>query len=249
MSQNIKILSYNIHKGFALTQKPVLEAIRESIRHVGADLVFLQEVQPEHEGHRAHIQKWPENQLEYLADSIWPHYAYGKNAVYDAGHHGNAILSKFPIINHHNIDISNNSLERRGLLHAIIETTEGPAHLLNVHLDLTANGRSKQSGKIIQEIQTIPKDKKLILAGDFNDWRGQLTTGFENQAGLIEAFIAKTGKHARTFPSIYPLLTLDRVYLRGFEPVEALVHRGTPWSRLSDHLAVEVTIKHRQGSG
>lgn len=243
MDRHLRVLSYNIHKGFALTQKFVLEAIRENIRRVGADIVFLQEVQAQNVRHQKRINGWPEDQLEYLADSIWPHFAYGKNAVYDNGHHGNAILSKFPIIEHENIDISNNRFERRGILHAVIETQVGPSHLLNVHLDLTANGRKSQCDRIAQRIETaVPKRERLILAGDFNDWRGQISTSLETRLGLIEAFLKTQGGHAKTFPSIYPVLTLDRIYLRGYQPLEAHTHSGPPWSTLSDHLAIETKL-------
>ncbi|MDZ4084170.1 MAG: endonuclease/exonuclease/phosphatase family protein, partial [Bdellovibrionales bacterium] len=115
MNSHLNILTYNIHKGFDLTQRFVLESIRENIRAVHADVVFLQEVQAEHAGNFKKINGWPKDQLEFLADEIWPHFAYGKNAVYQNGHHGNAILSKFPIQTFENIDISNNRFERRGI--------------------------------------------------------------------------------------------------------------------------------------
>ncbi len=239
----MRVLSYNIHKGFALTQRFVLESIRENIRRVGADIVFLQEVQAQNLRHQKRINGWPEDQLEYLADSIWPHFAYGKNAVYDDGHHGNAILSKFPIIQHENIDISTNRFERRGILHAVIDSQVGPSHLLNVHLDLTEVGRKIQCDRIAKRIeQVIPQRERLILAGDFNDWRGQISHSFQSQLGLIEAFLKTQGGHAKTFPSFFPVLTLDRIYLRGYRPLEASTHRGAPWSTLSDHLAIETHL-------
>lgn len=243
MERHLRVLSYNIHKGFALTQNFVLESIRENIRRVGADIVFLQEVQAQNNLHKKRIQGWPEDQLEYLADSIWPHFAYGKNAIYEAGHHGNAILSKYPIVDHENIDISNNRFERRGILHAVIETQAGPSHLLNVHLDLTAGGRKTQCDRIVERIKgSIPERERLILAGDFNDWRGLISNNFETRLGLVEAFLKTKGVHARTFPSIYPMLTLDRIYLRGYQPISAIAHSGSPWSRLSDHLAIETKL-------
>src|SRR5262249_13930372 len=109
----MKILTYNIHKGVCYyTRKIVLNELREGIRAHSPDIVFFQEVRGHHT--RASIA----SQFEYLADELWPHYAYGKNAVYTRGHHGNAILSKYPIEFHHNLNISTNRLEHRGLLHA-----------------------------------------------------------------------------------------------------------------------------------
>jgi endonuclease/exonuclease/phosphatase family metal-dependent hydrolase len=243
MNSNLNILTYNIHKGFDLTQRFVLESIRENIRAVHADLVFLQEVQAEHSGNFKKINGWPKDQLEFLADEIWPHFAYGKNAIYEEGHHGNAILSKYPIQTFENIDISNNRFERRGILHAVISWNSSPVHLLCVHLDLTAKGRLNQCNRIIERIQNhAPKSERLILAGDFNDWQGMATAHFEERLGLYEAYRKIHGSHAKTFPSPYPFLTLDRVYLRGFQTNEANALSGTPWSRLSDHLAINCKL-------
>jgi endonuclease/exonuclease/phosphatase family metal-dependent hydrolase len=75
------------------------------VRKVGADVVFLQEVLGTH----AHgkVEDWPEApHYEFLADSIWPQFAYGRNMVYPKGHHGNAVMSKFPIVHFQNHDVS-----------------------------------------------------------------------------------------------------------------------------------------------
>src|SRR3989338_3836062 len=112
----LRVLSYNIHKGFSAgSRRFLLDAMREAIEIVHADIVLLQEVQGEHTGHLSRIPAYPSAaQFEFLADRLWPHYAYGKNAVYQHGHHGNAILSKYPILFHENIDVSTNRLESRG---------------------------------------------------------------------------------------------------------------------------------------
>lgn len=243
----LHVLSYNIHKGFSLSTRFVLESIRQSIRDVSADIVFLQEVLGHHDGHAKSVKGWPGPQFEYLADEMWPHIAYGKNAVYQEGNHGNAILSKYPIVAHENIDISNNRFERRGLLHATVQWPDGekaaPLHLLCVHLDLTQRGRDKQLERIVERVESqIPKDERLILAGDFNDWRGLATHHFEERVGLKEVFYTLHGQHARSFPSIFPMLSLDRIYVRGLTPIEAHCHADPPWSQLSDHLAIDATL-------
>src|SRR4051812_49407405 len=110
--RKIRVLSYNIHKGFSAGNRQfVLNRIRTAIRDIHADLVLLQEVLGQHDKHGQLIENGPiRPQFEFLADSIWPHYAYGKNAVYTSGHHGNAILSKSPFSFWENLDISTNRL-------------------------------------------------------------------------------------------------------------------------------------------
>ncbi len=52
MSEIIKVLSYNVHKGFcASNRRFLLDEIRDNIRQVDADLVFLQEVVGENQRH------------------------------------------------------------------------------------------------------------------------------------------------------------------------------------------------------
>ena len=60
---------------------------------------------------------------------------------------------------------------------------------------------------------------------------------------MTEVSLAHHGRAARTFPSVLPLLRLDRIYVRGFKVVASKVHKGRPWSLLSDHLAVSAEIK------
>lgn len=243
MAFTLRVLSYNIHKGFTLgNRRFVLEKMRQALRSVEVDVVFLQEVLGQHEGHAERVDAWPlEPQFEFLADEMWPHFAYGKNAVYDAGHHGNAILSRYPIVSVSNADISTNRFERRGLLHAmvVVPGLAQPLHLLNVHLDLLHRGRRRQLASLCGRIrEIIPEPEPYVLAGDFNDWSEKLSHVLELEAGAREIFHSTSGTHAQTYPSRFPLLRLDRIYVKGLVPLEAAVLRGEPWRRLSDHAPI-----------
>ncbi len=243
----LHVLSYNIHKGFSQSRQFVLSRIKQAIREVGADLVFLQEVIGEHSGHRKRVKGWPvETQLEYLADSIWTHHAYGKNAVYTEGHHGNAILSQLPFSFYENIDVSTNRFERRGLLHGIIDIDgqPDPLHVICLHLDLLQRGRRLQIQRLCDRLlQHVPRDAPLVIAGDFNDWNESLSGPLEEALGVREVFKERSGAHARSFPSWLPLLPLDRIYCRGLRIVESRCLHGPPWNALSDHNALYAALE------
>lgn len=244
----IKALSYNIHKGFSTAnRKFVLEQMRKAIRQVHADLVFLQEVQGEHQGHGERIDAWPGSpQFEFLADSIWRHYAYGQNAAYDAGHHGNAILSKFPIVSSENVDISTNTLEKRGLLHGVLDipTHNVQLHVICLHLNLLGKSRLRQVQQLCDRIETVvPDNAPLIIGGDFNDWRLRISDILAERLGLHEAHLHVHEQHARTFPSWMPILKLDRIYFRGFRAIHAESLSGAPWYSLSDHAAIYTELE------
>ena len=246
----LKVLSFNMHKGFsAANRRFVLHDMKDEIERHGADLVFLQEVQGEHRRMRSRIRNWPNlSQFEFLADKTWPHTAYGKNAIYDDGHHGNAILSRYPFESWENIDISSSSYERRGILHGVVRLEESPGgsialHVLCIHLSLLESDRRRQIKVLAQRIRDhIPNHEPVILAGDFNDWRQAASKILLEDAGLSEAFLAVHGDHAKTFPSFLPLLRLDRIYTRGCEVFSANTLREEPWDSLSDHLGLEVEI-------
>ena len=149
----IRIATYNIHKGFSqFNWHMMVHELRESLRLINADVVFLQEVLGQNRSHAAHFENWPkEPQYEFLADQVWSDFAYGRNAVYDRGHHGNAILSRYPIIHAENQDVSHHPMERRGILHCEIELPERHVtlHCVCVHLALTERGRRYQIGALI----------------------------------------------------------------------------------------------------
>lgn len=241
----LSVATYNIHKGFPATplvsRRPALHALREQLHALNPDIVFLQEVLGAHSGHAARHRDWPaQSQYEYLADTLWPSHAYGRNAVYDAGHHGNALLSRYPIARWDNEDVSAHRFERRGLLHCEIEVPgwRQRLHCVCVHLALTARGRSRQLERLRQRIERlVPADAPLIVAGDFNDWtwRHRATQEFAHPLNMHEVFELSGGVPARSFPAALPMLRLDRIYVRGFRVRGTRVQRDRRWSRLSDH--------------
>jgi endonuclease/exonuclease/phosphatase family metal-dependent hydrolase len=248
---SFRVFSYNIHKGFSGGRKRyTLDRMREAIRKLNPDLLFLQEVHGQHDRHQKNIKNWPlGSQFEYLAEELWPHFSYGKNVVYGSGHHGNAILSKFPILHWENMNVSQNRFERRGILHAVLEAPpvrghKKPLHAFCIHLGLFEGDRQKQLQQIMGRItSSVGSQAPLIAAGDFNDWRETANRGLVDQLGLAEAFHQLHGSHARTFPSWLPAIRLDRVYFRGLEVLEAQCLKSPPWNMLSDHTPLEVSFK------
>lgn len=243
----LRVCTYNIHKGFSqFNRRMVIHELRERLRSLDVDLVFLQEVQGLNVRHEIRHTDWPANpQHEFLAQEVWHQTAYGRNAVYDHGHHGNAILSRFEILSEHNQDISDHRFERRGLLHCELNVPQidGPVHCVCVHLGLTAGSRRRQMQALAERMEQLaPAGAPLIIAGDFNDWRNRADELLARRLGLVEAFI-DTGRPARSFPSRRPVLSLDRIYVRGFRIERADVHCGPPWSRISDHAALTAELE------
>jgi len=247
VQRTLRIATFNIHKGVThFNARLALHEQRELIRRLQADIVFLQEVRGEYTKHQRRFSRWPqESQHEFLADSIWQDSAYGKNAVYPAGHHGNAVLSKYPIVKWDNVDISAHSTEQRGMLHCEIAVPgwEQPLHCICVHLGLFARWRRRQLFALRSRIETlVPPQAPLIIAGDFNDWRIKAGQVLAEGLHLREVFEQVGGKPARSFPAMLPLFRLDRIYVRGFQVQGAQVHGGGAFTHVSDHAALSATL-------
>ncbi|HEX2531721.1 MAG TPA: endonuclease/exonuclease/phosphatase family protein [Burkholderiaceae bacterium] len=259
----LRIATYNIHKGVtSFGNRPRIHALKQAINMMEADILFLQEVQGRHDLRATrHAPYWPDQaQYDFLAGESH-HSAYGMNAIYDHGHHGNALLSSFPIVSVNNQDVSDHAFEQRGILHCVVQTHQGDVHCYVVHLGLFAGSRRRQIEALIEAVEiSSPIDAPLVIAGDFNDWSDSLSDTMRIRLNVTEVFderITPAGfstllnqfglrgprlKPARTFPAALPWLRLDRIYVRGFSVKSAQVLHGALWARLSDHAPIVATL-------
>jgi endonuclease/exonuclease/phosphatase family metal-dependent hydrolase len=230
----IRVITLNAHQGFgAGRRQAALLRIRQALRASGAHVVFLQEIGVAVGADTA------ASQYEVLADEVWPQHAYGRNAVVSGGHHGNALLSRFPIVAWRNVDLSVGRAEARGMLHCVLEApgARAPLHAICLHLALRESHRGQQAERLLGFLAAeIPADAPLVVAGDFNDWRCTVHRRLVREAALQSVHRGARGAPPRTFPDRCPLLRLDRIYARN------LRHRPIPldrdhWAALSDHVA------------
>lgn len=249
MQQNsLRVLTYNIHKGFSPSNRHfILHQIREALIAADADILFLQEMQGEHEEYALQHANWPEStHYEFLADEVWPHFAYGKNATYSIGHHGNAILSKYALSQWENINVSPFAWASRSLLHGAVAlpSLNSELHIICVHLGLIGMERRRQFELLLKRIEEhVPHHAPLIVAGDFNDWTGQGEKRFAEQLELNEAYRTLHNRYARTFPAWLPFLQMDRIYFRGLQLQDCECLAQPPWDRLSDHAPLLAEFK------
>ncbi len=227
----MKVVTYNINKakGWSFFQNNI-KKLEEFIKDSDADIVILQEVVGLNSK-----RKILSTQLEEIADNTWKDFKYERNSVYKHGHHGNAILSKFPIESYFQKNISTNKFEQRGVLYTKIRhSSDEILHLYNIHLDLTERGRKKQAQSLLKLINSHNKGDKVIMAGDFNDWKTSIGDIFEKE-GMKEVGKVTNGVNYKTFPSFFPILSLDRIYYKNLNLISSNPLNG---NKLSDHLPV-----------
>jgi endonuclease/exonuclease/phosphatase family metal-dependent hydrolase len=245
-ARSLTVVTYNIHKGLSqFNRRLVLHEIRDRLASLDADVAFLQEVQGRNEKSARRHMTWPEvSQHEFLCHE-GAHSVYGMNAVYQDGHHGNAVVSRHPIPSWENVDISHHPIESRGLLHCEVEVAgwEERLHCINVHLGLWGRSRRYQLEWLCDRIRSaVPKRGALVVAGDFNDWQKKASEYLAAELGLVEVFEHSEGRLAKSYPANLPMLSLDRIYVRDLAVQSAQRLTGAQWSRLSDHVALSATL-------
>ncbi|MDB5775563.1 MAG: endonuclease/Exonuclease/phosphatase family protein [Herbaspirillum sp.] len=258
----LRVATYNIHKGVtSIGARPRIHALKLALAKLDADILFLQEVQGQHDRIALkHAGQWPSlPQHDFLAGDSHQA-AYGMNAIYDHGHHGNALLSRYPIASSRNQDVSDHAYESRGILHCVLQLASVQVHCYVVHLGLFGGGRKRQAAALIEAVRSsAPPDAPIIIAGDFNDWNDRLGAYLRLRLDVKEVFDQRvtrgvfsylrklSGREprlfpARTFPAALPVLSLDRIYLRGLSVESAQVLHGALWAKLSDHAPVVATL-------
>ena len=236
--KTFKVATYNIHKGvqgLGPARRLEIHNLGHAVEQFDADIVCLQEVRAFNRLQARRFKHWPElGQADFLAPEGYTP-VYCTNAITKHGEHGNALLSRWPVLEHRHEDMSDHRLEQRGLLHVTLHLQEREIHVIVVHLGLLPASRLRQTQQLHDFIEReVPADAPLLVAGDFNDW-----------GNAVARMMATVGLHTNeksqsTYPSRLPLVQLDHVYARGVRCVGTHVPRGPIWGRMSDHLPLLV---------
>jgi endonuclease/exonuclease/phosphatase family metal-dependent hydrolase len=147
MSGTLRVATYNIHKGvqgISLARRLEIHNIGHAVEQLDADIVCLQEVRKLHRREEKYFTRWPElPQAEFLAPEGYEA-VYKTNATTKHGEHGNALLSRWPVVSHAHEDMSDHRFEQRGLLHVHVHVGRHPIHVIVLHLGLIPSSRLRQ---------------------------------------------------------------------------------------------------------
>ena len=239
----LRIVTYNVHKCIGgLDRRYDPSRVVATLSHHRPDLVLLQEVDA------LAARSNHDRQVDVIGDKLgFRHRVYfGNVKVRGGGEYGNAILSRFPIVDARNIDLTIPPKKRRAALHAKVRVRLPSGHVRTVHvyalhLGLSGIERKAQLRRFLASHPFASLDARapIVLGGDFNDVWGTLgrkllaPAGFRGAAGT-----------AATFPAYAPIRALDAIYVRG---ALRLLHTGR--SRLdlaryaSDHLPLLAEVQ------
>ena len=240
----MRILSYNIHKGVGGRDRRYrFERVIEVIRHEEPDVICLQEVD-------RHVRRTKhDDQPGLLIEAFTPAaHLYQLNVRHKSGTggYGNLLLSRWPLRAHHQISIRHKTRKPRGAQITVVETPEGPLHLVHWHLGLAERERHWQTRHLLQhhlfeESAHLP----TLIVGDYNDWRNTLARGPFAEHGFVQLTAPRS--RFRSFPSYLPVASLDKAFLRGtVKEHHVRVVRTKHARAASDHLPLVIDI-HLEG--
>jgi endonuclease/exonuclease/phosphatase family metal-dependent hydrolase len=225
----LTIATYNIHGAVGADHCFAPERIVSVLHEISADIVALQEVP-------LGGDNMP-NVLTMLQDSTGFMAVEGYTFSVAGRRYGNAVLTRYPIVATRSIDLSFGKHEPRCALDADLDCHGHPLRVIATHLGLRLAERREQIRRLLQVFDT--DQMPVILLGDVNEW---FVWG-RALRWLVSHFEAVPAP--ATFPSRWPVLALDRIWIR---PRHRLVHvevHTTPLARVaSDHLPL---IAHIDG--
>lgn len=232
----MRLLSYNIHKGIGGSDRKYrLERIIEVIRAEQPDLACLQEVDQDVKRSDNH------DQPRLLSDACGlDFHAYQLNVPIRQGGYGNLILSRWPLHEAYDVCLRFQKRKPRAAQYVVVESPSGRFCLVNWHLGLTGRERHWQARQLLQHtLLQANAHLPTLIAGDANDWRDHLP----ERVFAHYAFQMATVPVARfrTFPALWPVLALDKIFVRGDIHVDEARVVTTPLAKkASDHLPVVI---------
>ncbi len=234
-TDSLRIVTYNVHKCRGIDGQLSPARIVKVLQEIDADIVALQEV--------LCIQgrESEDDQAHFIARELEFDFRMGENRKLLGGIYGNVVLSRFPLLDSHNHDISVSGREERGCLRVDVDMRRGNAlHIYNVHLGTSFIERRRQARKLISDaiLSNGASPGPRIMLGDFNEWTPGLATRVLTEHFRGADIRTHLGRSS-TYPGVLPLLHLDHIYFdETLNLVHAELHRSRAALIASDHLPI-----------
>ena len=237
MQQSLRIATYNIHRCRGLDGRTLPERTIEVLADIDADLVALQEVMGAgpHGGSHA----------EEIGAALGMGWVMAPVRQLRGHQFGNVVLSRLPVRQHVQYDLSWRTCEPRCVQRVDIAVGDAMLHFYNVHLGTAILERRHQA----EQLAGIVHDRRVhgpkLVLGDFNEWmKGLATQLLSERLKSIDLRAHLKRKRIRTYPGFFPILHLDHIYYEGEVEVMRVELRRTRRSLMaSDHLPLVAELK------
>lgn len=215
--------SYNIHRCTGVDGQSDPERIGRVLLELGAQVIGLQEVHSE-------------DNVCALAAATGFTPIFGPTMQRKDSPYGNVLLSSYPIARSRRLDLSVDGREPRGAIAAELDIEGRAVKVVVTHLGLSSRERRFQVKRLKQVICSEQKEP-LVLLADANEW-----FPWSPSLRLLHRFLGRFPA-PRTYPSRFPLLSLDRIWVRPRQALIALCVHNSALTRIaSDHLPLKAEI-------
>jgi endonuclease/exonuclease/phosphatase family metal-dependent hydrolase len=231
----MRLLSWNIHKGLGgRDRRYSLRRVIDCIEHEQPDIICLQEVD-RHVGRSRH-----DDQPRLLARTFRCEAVFHPMVAVGRGGYGNLVLSRYPVVSRHRISLRQGRKKPRGAQLLVLDTPEGPLHLVNTHLGLAEAERQWQVQRLLDHNLFRSADPlPSLIVGDFNDWRNTLAAAVFRASGFQQ--LTSPPSRFRSFPAWLAMGSLDKAFVRGrFAAARGRIVRTSLAKEASDHLPLVV---------
>jgi endonuclease/exonuclease/phosphatase family metal-dependent hydrolase len=229
----LRAATYNIHQAVGRDGRRDPQRVAHVIQSLDADLIALQEVDAAPGLDTVSIQM-----TEMAAAG---HYLAipGPTITRSERSYGNALLTRLEVERVERFDLTQAGREPRGAIDACLRSPGGePLRCVATHLGLSARERRRQLEMLLR-LLAEKWGQPLVLMGDFNAW-----APFSRIERALSRLMAPSPR-PRSFPSSFPLLALDRIWVHPGRLLVDLRAHDTPLTRdASDHLPVVVKIRN-----
>jgi endonuclease/exonuclease/phosphatase family metal-dependent hydrolase len=226
----LRIATYNIHLAIGADGKFDPPRIAAVLREIDADVVALQEVQ---------FGPAPFDMLDYLREAVGYEGIAGPTLYGRHGQYGNAVLTRRPVMEVRQLDLSVARCEPRGALDVTVGGRAGPVRVIATHLGLRPRERRAQTRRLLDEC-AAPFPGITVLLGDLNEW-----FLWGRPLRWLHRFFQACPAPA-SFPARRPFLALDRIWVHPRELLQRVAVHATALSRIaSDHLPLVAMVAER----
>jgi len=232
---SLRIATYNIHRCRGLDGRTRPERIIGVLKAVNADVVALQEV----------VGAGPHGggQAEELGAALGMGWIMSSARLLRGHQFGNMVLSRFPITQHVEHDLSWKTCEARRLQRVDVSVNGSTLHVYNVHLGTALLERRHQAARLASIVTDRHVPGAKLVLGDFNEWMKGLVTSTLS-ARLNSVDLRDFLRHRRTYPGVFPLLHLDHIYYAGHLEIVGIELPRTRLSLVaSDHLPLVADVR------
>ena len=222
----LRVGSYNVHGCRGADGQKDAQRIVRVIEECGCDTIGLQEV---------------DYRLDYIARMLGMQAIPGLTLARHDGPFGNALLTRRKVLAVRRLGFTYSRREPRNALDVEIEVAGEPVRVIVTHLGLWPAERRYQVRQILKMIKETPTCERVVVLGDINEW-----LPYGRPLRWMHALFGRSPAE-RSFPARWPLVALDRVWVRPRHALLALkAHRSALAEQASDHLPVKAIVAIHQ---